>query len=110
MKSIITEEVIDQIWESGHKRVLELTNLKNIYPTLIRQIDYLRKAYIVCLNSISIRDYNKIEKTRGIINKMETEFEEAKNEYDTTQRRNKKAKEIKDNLVVEIIKEESEEK
>ena len=28
MKSIITQEVLDQVWEIGHQRVVDLTNMK----------------------------------------------------------------------------------
>ena len=43
MKSIITEEVLDQVWESGHKRVMLLVSQRDKYPTLVKQIDALKK-------------------------------------------------------------------
>lgn len=109
MKSIITEEVLDQVWESGHKRVMSLVSQRDKYPTLVKQIDALKKEYIICMNAISVRDYNKIEKTRQIINTMESELIEAQKEYDADQRRYKKAKEIKEDASIEVINTESEE-
>ena len=74
MKTIITEDALDKIWDSSNKRVLELRELRNKYPVLVNQIDQLKREYIICLNSISIRDYNRIEETRKIINQMEVEL------------------------------------
>ena len=108
MKSIITQEVLDQVWEIGHQRVVELTNLKSKYPTLSRQVDTLKQQYIICLNAISIRDFNKIEKTRVVINNLENEFEELKKEYDADQKRYKKAQEIKE-ASTKVVDKESEE-
>ena len=108
MKSIITQEVLDQVWEIGHQRVVELTNLRSKYPTLARQIDTLKQQYIICLNAISTRDFNRIEKTRVVINNLENEFEELKKEYDADQRRIKKAKKIKEDGMVEVLDIESE--
>ncbi len=108
MKSIITQEVLDQVWEIGHQRVVELTKLKNNYPTLARQIDTLKQQYIICLNSISTRDFNRIEKTRVIINSLEKEFEDAQKEYDADQKRFKKAKQIKEEATIEVLDTESE--
>lgn len=108
MKSIITQEVLDQVWEIGHQRVVELTNLRSKYPTLARQIDTLKQQYIICLNAISTRDFNRIEKTRVVINNLENEFEELKKEYDADQRRMKKAKRIKEDGMVEVLDIESE--
>ena len=108
MKSIITQEVLDQVWEIGHQRVIELTNLKSKYPTLTRQVDTLKQQYIICLNAISTRDFNRIEKTRIVINNLETELEELQKEYDAEQRRYKKAQEIKE-ASTKVIDKESEE-
>lgn len=109
MKSIITQEVLDQVWEIGHQRVVELTTLKEKYPTLAKQIQTLKQQYIICLNSISVRDFNKIEKTRIIINNLENELEELQKEYDADQRRYNKAKKIKEEAEVETVEIESEE-
>lgn len=109
MKPIITQEVLDQVWEIGHQRVVELTDLRSKYPTLVRQIDTLKQQYIICLNAISTRDFNRIEKTRVVINSLENEFEELQKEYDADQRRYKKAKKIKEDASVEILDTESEE-
>lgn len=108
MKPIITEEVLDQVWESGHKRVMELVNQREKYPTLVRQINGLKREYIICMNAISVRDYNKIEKTRIVINKIESELKDLQKEYDADQRRYKKAQEIKDEST-EIVDKEREE-
>lgn len=108
MKSIITEEVLDQVWESGHKRVMELVNQREKYPTLTKQIDGLKREYIICMNAVSVRDYNKIEKTRVTINKLESELKDSQQGYDAEQRRSKKAQEIKESLT-EVINKESEE-
>ena len=108
MKPIITEEVLDQVWESGHKRVMELVNQREKYPTLTKQIDGLKREYIICMNAVSVRDYNKIEKTRVIINKLETELKDSQKEYDAEQRRYKKAQEIKE-ASTEVVDKESEE-
>ena len=108
MKSIITQEVLDQVWEIGHQRVIELTNLKSKYPTLTRQVDTLKQQYIICLNAISTRDFNRIEKTRIVINNLETELEELQKEYDAEQRRYKKAQEIKE-ASTEVVDKEREE-
>jgi len=108
MKSIITQEVLDQVWEIGHQRVIELTNLKSKYPTLTRQVDTLKQQYIICLNAISTRDFNRIEKTRIVINNLETELEELQKEYDAEQRRYKKAQEIKE-ASTKVVDKESEE-
>ena len=110
MKSIITEEVLDQIWETGHKRVMSLLDEKKQYPTLVEQMDNLKKEYIICMNSISVRDYNRIEKIRKVINTLETELEELKSTYDADQKRFKKAKQIKEDASIEVIEAESEEK
>lgn len=110
MKSIITEEVLDQIWETGHKRVMSFLDEKKKYPTLVEQIDNLKKEYIICMNSISVRDYNRIEKTRKVINTLEAELEELKSTYDADQKRFKKAKQIKEDASIEVIETESEEK
>jgi len=110
MKSIITEEVLDQIWETGHKRVMSLLDEKKQYPTLVEQMDNLKKEYIICMNSISVRDYNRIEKTRKVINTLETELKELKSTYDADQKRFKKAKQIKEDASIEVIETESEEK
>lgn len=109
MKPIITEEVLDQVWESGHKRVMELVNQREKYPTLVRQIDSLKREYIICMNAISVRDYNKIEKTRTLINTLESELVERQKEYDADQKRIKKAKEIKDSASTEVVDKEREE-
>lgn len=109
MKSIITQEVLDQVWEIGHQRVVELTDMRSKYPTLARQIDTLKQQYIICLNSISTRDFNRIEKTRIIINNLENELEELQKNYDADQRRYKKAKKIKEDASVEVLEIESEE-
>lgn len=108
MKPIITEEVLDQVWESGHKRVMELVNQREKYPTLTKQIDGLKREYIICMNAVSVRDYNKIEKTRVTINKLESELKDSQQGYDAEQRRSKKAQEIKESLT-EVINKESEE-
>ena len=108
MKPIITEEVLDQVWESGHKRVMELVNQREKYPTLTKQIDGLKREYIICMNAVSVRDYNKIEKTRVVINKLESELKDAQKEYDAEQRRYKKAQEIKE-ASTEVVDKESEE-
>lgn len=108
MKPIITEEVLDQVWESGHKRVMELVNKREKYPTLTKQIDGLKREYIICMNAVSVRDYNKIEKTRVTINKLESELKDSQQGYDAEQRRSKKAQEIKESLT-EVINKESEE-
>ncbi|MBQ3544915.1 MAG: hypothetical protein IJA34_08025 [Lachnospiraceae bacterium] len=108
MKSIITQEVLDQVWEIGHQRVIELTKLKGKYPTLSRQVDTLKQQYIICLNAISVRDFNRIEKTRIVINNLETELEELQKEYDADQKRFKKAKQIKEDASIEVIDTESE--
>ena len=110
MKSIITQEVLDQVWEIGHQRVIELTNLKSKYPTLTRQVDTLKQQYIICLNAISTRDFNRIEKTRIVINNLETELEELQKEYDAEQRRYKKAQEIKETSTKVVDKESEENK
>lgn len=110
MKPIITEEVLDQVWESGHKRVMKLVNQREKYPTLVKQIDGLRKEYIICMNAVSVRDYNKIEKTRVVINKMESEISDLQKEYDAEQRRNKKAQEIKEASTGIVDKEREENK
>ena len=65
MKTIITEDSLDKIWDSSNKRVLELRELRNKYPVLVNQIDQLKREYIICLNSISIRDYKKDYKPDG---------------------------------------------
>lgn len=109
MKPIITEEVLDQVWESGHKRVMELVNQREKYPTLVKQIDGLKREYIICMNAISVRDYNKIEKTRVVINKLESELKDLQKEYDADQRRVKKANEIKESASTEVVDKESEE-
>ena len=108
MKPIITEEVLDQVWETGHKRVMELVNQREKYPTLTKQIDGLNREYIICMNAVSVRDYNKIEKTRVVINKLETELKDLQKEYDAEQRRYKKAQEIKE-ASTEVVDKESEE-
>lgn len=110
MKSIITQEVLDQVWEIGHQRVIELVDMKEKYPRLTRQIDTLRQQYIICLNSISTRDFNRIEKTRIVINNLETEIAELQKECDADERRNQKAKKIKEEASMEELKTESEEK
>ena len=89
MESIITNEVMDQVWEIGHQRVVELV-------TLAKQIDTLKQQYIICLNAISVRDFNKIEKTRVIINGLENELEELQKQYDIDKKRYEKAKKIKE--------------
>lgn len=96
MKTIITEDALDKIWDSSNKRVLELRELRNKYPVLVNQIDQLKREYIICLNSISIRDYNRIEETRKIINQMEIELSKLKNEYDANKERIKRAKQLKE--------------
>lgn len=96
MKSIITNEVLDQVWEIGHQRVVELTNMRKEYPTLVKQIDTLKQQYIICLNSISTRDFNRIEKTRIVINNLEAELENSQKEYEADQKRYKKAQKIKE--------------
>ena len=108
MKSIITQEVLDQVCDIGHQREIELTNLKSKYPTLTRQVDTLKQQYIICLNAISTRDFNRIEKTRIVINNLETELEELQKEYDAEQRRYKKAQEIKE-ASTKVVDKESEE-
>ncbi len=109
MKSIITQEVLDQVWEIGHQRVVELVDMKEKYPTLARQIETLKQQYIICLNSISTRDFNRIEKTRIVINNLENELEELQKEYDADQRRYNKAKKIKEGVAEVQNKNESEE-
>ena len=84
--------------------------MKAKYPRLTRQIDTLRQQYIICLNSISTRDFNRIEKTRIVINNLETEIAELQKECDADERRNQKAKKIKDEASMEELKTESEEK
>ena len=96
MKTIITEEVLDQVWESGHKRVMELVNQREKYPTLTKQIDGLKREYIICMNAVSVRDYNKIEKTRVVINKLESELKDSQKEYDANKERIKRAKQLKE--------------
>ncbi|MBR1884360.1 MAG: hypothetical protein IJ809_05470 [Clostridia bacterium] len=96
MESIITNEVMDQVWEIGHQRVVELVNVRKEYPTLAKQIDTLKQQYIICLNAISVRDFNKIEKTRVIINGLENELEELQKQYDIDKKRYEKAKKIKE--------------
>lgn len=96
MKPIITNEVLDQVWEIGHQRVVELTDMRKNYPTLVRQIDTLKQQYIICLNAISTRDFNRIEKTRVVINSLEAELENAAKEYEADQKRYKKAQKIKE--------------
>lgn len=108
MKSIITNEVLDEVWEAGHKRVMELVNEREKYPTSVKQIDALKKEYIICMNAISVRDYNKVEKTRVVINAMEQELKEVQKEYDADQRRYKKAQKIKEEGLVETLNTESE--
>ena len=108
MKSIITEDVMNQVWEIGHQRVVELTKLRENYPTLARQIDGLKRQYIICLNAISTRDFTKIEKTRVIINGLENEFEQLQKEYDADKRRYARAKKIKEDASIEVIDTESE--
>lgn len=84
--------------------------MKEKYPRLTRQIDTLRQQYIICLNSISTRDFNRIEKTRIVINNLETEIAELQKECDADERRNQKAKKIKEEASMEELKTESEEK
>lgn len=108
MKSIITQEVLDQVWEIGHQRVVELTNMRKDYPTLVRQIDTLKQQYIICLNSISTRDFNRIEKTRVVINSLEAELEELQKEYEADQKRYKKAQKIKEDATQTEVTNENE--
>jgi len=98
MKSIITIEIMDEVWEKGHRRVLELVKLKGEYPTLTKKLDRLRELYIICLNSVTTRDYNRIEKTRTIINETEKELENLMKEIDTDNRRIAKAKKIAEEI------------
>ena len=71
-------------------------------------MDTLKQQYIICLNAISTRDFNRIEKTRIVINNLETELEELQKEYDAEQRRYKKAQEIKE-ASTKVVDKESEE-
>ena len=43
MKTIITEDALDKIWDSSNKRVLELRELRNKYPALVEQIDQSKR-------------------------------------------------------------------
>lgn len=95
METIITSENLEKIWDESHKRVMELTALRDKAPKLSDGIDNLKRHYIVCLNAITVRDYNKIEATRKEINKLEDEFKETKKQYDEDVDRTKRAKKIK---------------
>lgn len=102
MKTIISKEVMNQVWEIGHNRVMELENLTNEYPILIRLIREIKKDYIVCLNAISSRDFNLIEQMRKIIDIKEVELEDHMKEIDEDNTRSKKAKQIKNKESEEI--------
>lgn len=97
MKTIISKEVMNQVWEIGHQRVIELERLIKDYPILTRFIREIKKDYIVCLNAISSRDFNLIESIRKIIEINETELEQHIKEIDEDISRSKKAKQIKNN-------------
>ena len=102
MKTIISREVMNQVWEIGHNRVIELEKLTNEYPILIRLIREIKKDYIVCLNAISSRDFNLIEQMRKSIDIKEIELEEQMKEIDEDNNRSKKAKQIKNKECEEI--------
>ena len=95
MKTIISKEVMNQVWEIGHQRVIELEKLLTEYPILTRLIREIKKDYIICLNAISSRDFNLIEQMRKIIDSKETELEDQMKEVDDDNNRSKKAKQIK---------------
>ena len=95
METIITSENLEKIWDESHKRVMELTALRDKAPKLSDGIDNLKRHYIICLNAITVRDYNKIEATRKEINKLEDEFKETKKQYDEDIDRTERAKKIK---------------
>ena len=96
METIITSENLEKIWDGSHKRVMELTALRDKAPKLSDDIDNLKRHYIICLNAITVRDYNKIEATRKEINKLEDEFKETKKKYDEDVSRTERAKKIKE--------------
>ena len=75
---------------------MSLIKEREMYPTLQKQIDGLKRLDIICLNAIAVRDFNKIEKVRITINTQETELKEAQNKYDEDQKRLEKAKKIKE--------------
>lgn len=102
MKTIISKEVMNQVWEIGHNRVIELEKLINEYPILTRLIREIKKDYIVCLNAISSRDFNLIEQMRKIIDVKEIDLEEQIKEIDEDNNRSKKAKQIKNKECEEI--------
>lgn len=95
METIISKEVMNQVWEIGHQRVIELERLIIKYPILTRLIREIKKDYIVCLNAISSRDFNLIEQTRKIIDAKETELDDQMKDIDEDYNRSKKAKQIK---------------
>ena len=96
MKTIISKEVMDQVWEIGHQRVIELEALTKEYPILTRYIREIRKDYIICLNAIVSRDFNLIEFMRKTIDAKEAGLESQINEIDDDNKRSKKAKQIKE--------------
>ena len=96
METIITSENLEKIWDESHKRVMELTALRDKAPKLSDDIDNLKRHYIICLNAITVRDYNKIEATRKEINKLEDAFKETKKQYDEDVSRTERAKKIKE--------------
>ena len=98
-ESIITKEVMDQVWEIGHQRVKELESIMGEYPILTRFIREMKKDYIICLNAISTRNFNLIESTRKIIESKEKELESQMKEIDDDTKRSKKAKQIKESEV-----------
>lgn len=105
MKSIITFEVLEQIWDDCHKRVMELSSMREEFPRLVSEIDRLKSNYIVCLNAISVRNYNKVEEMRKKIEKLESEFQETMKEYEEDVNRSERAKKI----MSKQVEEESEE-
>ncbi len=102
MKTIISKEVMNQVWEIGNNRVIELEKLINEYPILTRLIREIKKDYIVCLNAISSRDFNLIEQMRKIIDTKEIELEEQVKEIDEDTHRSKRAKQSKNKECEEI--------
>ena len=96
MNSIITKEVMNEVWEIGHQRVKELEALIEKHPILTRTVRDLKKDYIICLNAISSRDFNLIESTRLIIEAKEKSLELQITELEEDNKRSKKAKEIKE--------------
>ena len=96
METIISKEVMDQVWEIGHQRVKELELLNKRYPILTRFIKDITKDYLICLNAITTRDFNAIERLRKIIEIKERELEIQVTEINDDENRSKKAKAIKE--------------